>query len=115
MNLISRDGLWEIADINCTSGEEAPDQGEFTFDREGFLLKQSVPPPLDPQFWYLVFEQEGTPGHTAPLLLGDESTCVNDDREGSCSDDMLGEALRAHVQGNLTEAGVDVARIEILK
>lgn len=114
--LARHDGLWEITDITCTQGEQAPDQGEFSFDTEGKLLRTSLPPPFNPQYWYLVFEEAGVPGYTAPLLLSDTSTCVSEAGvESVCTDALFSETLRVHVQGTMTEAGVQVKRVEILK
>ncbi len=114
VSLVGHDGLWEITDIKCSNGEEAPDQGEFNFDREGQLLKASLKPPLDNNYWHLVFKENGTFGYTAPLLLGENSVCkLADGNEETCRDDMFIETQTVHVQGNMSEAGVDVKRIEI--
>lgn len=102
---------WYIDDIVCAAGEFAPDR-EFTFDQEGYLLK-SVPPPLDPQYWHVVFELDGVPGHTAPLFFDGESTCVSPDGVGSaCDTNTFSEPTRARVFGQMTELGVEVDRIE---
>ncbi len=107
------EGFWLIKDISCGSGEQAPDVGEFSFDREGFLMKDSLPAPLDSQYWHLVFEQNGVMGHTAPLFLSGESNCIlKDGEEKVCTDEVLFETMRVTVKGSLTEAGVDVKRIE---
>ena len=112
VTLSAHDGLWEITDITCSSGESAPIQGEFSFDREGYLLT-NIPAPLDPNSWYLVFEESGTPGHTVALILNNTSTCIaTDATESVCSTDKFTQAMKAHVQGGMTEAGVDVKRIE---
>jgi len=113
VTLTGHDGLWEITNIECSNGEEAPEQGEFSFDREGQLLKSSLKPPLDNQYWHLVFQQNGTFGYTAPLFLSDQSVCkLSNDTEETCRDDMFTETQTVHVQGNMTEAGVEVKRIE---
>ena len=112
--LNAHDGLWEITDIVCNNGEQDPNQGEFSFDREGQLLKASLQPPLDNQYWHLVFEQDGTFGYTAPLFLNDSSICVlNNGSEEACRDDIFSETQKVHVLGNMTEAGVEVKKIEI--
>jgi len=114
VTLTGHDGLWEIIDITCSNGEEAPDQGEFSFNKEGQLLKASLKPPLDNQYWHLVFEQDGTFGYTAPLFLSETSVCkLSDGDEETCRDNMFSETQKVFVQGNMTEAGVDVKRIEI--
>ena len=114
VTLVGHDGLWEISDITCSNAEEAPDQGEFSFDREGQLLKASLKPPLDNNYWHLVFEENGTFGYTAPLFLNESSTCkLADGNEEACRDDMFVETQKVHVQGDMTEAGVEVKQIEI--
>lgn len=109
----SNDG-WFIDDILCYPGEfEAP--REFSFDNEGYLLK-SVPPPLDPQYWHIVFEQNGELGHTAPLFFEAKSTCIATDKsEASCNPDQFTEARKVHVYGQMTESGVAVTRLEFLE
>jgi len=105
--------LWMITKITCGSGEQDPNQGEFSFDKEGLLLK-NVPPPLDSQYWHIVFEQDGVFGHTAPLLLGNESVCVSSEGvEELCSDSMFTDTQKVHVQGQMSEAGIEVKKIEI--
>lgn len=112
ITLESNGELWRIADIECAQGETAPDTGEFSFDQTGYLLKDSVQPPLDPQYWHLVFEQNGTSGYTAPLFLDATSVCHVGDSDEPCAEAPLNEALHVHVQGTMTESGVEVARIE---
>lgn len=116
VSLKAEAGMWTISDIACSSGEQAPELGEFTFENEGFLLKQSVTPPLDSKYWHLVFAQDNVMGHTAPLLLNENSMCLTtNSSEEVCSDALLMEAMNVSVKGNLTEAGVDVKRIELVK
>lgn len=106
-------GEWLITRINCANGEQGPDR-EFTFAREGSLLK-SVPPPLNPEYWHLVFEEDSVNGHTAPLFFDENSTCVmTDGSETQCDPDTFTDATRAFVQGNMTEAGVNVVRVTFL-
>lgn len=111
VTLASHNGLWEITDITCGSAESDPNQSEFTFDKEGQLLK-NVPAPLNSQYWHLVFEEGGVFGHTAPLFLDGGSMCNKDGVESVCSESMLQEIAHVHVQGSMTEAGVQVKRIE---
>lgn len=107
-------GGWYINAIKCSPGEFGP-QREFSFDQEGYLLK-SVPATLDPKYWYIVFEQDGEKGHYAPLLLNASSTCR--DFAGTtapCNAANFMEATKVHVQGQMTELGVQVTRIELVK
>ena len=105
-------GSWQIDDISCDAGEEGPELGEFTFDKEGFLLKESVQPPLDPNKWYVVYEREGVLGYTAVLNTNESSECVDlDGNSITCGDGGFAEAMRVHVQGDMQEAGVDVIRV----
>jgi hypothetical protein len=114
VTLLAKDGLWQITDILCSDGEQDPNQGEFSFDKEGQLLKDSLKPPLDNQYWHLVFEESGTFGYTAPLFLSENSVCkLSDGSEETCRGDMFSETQKVYVQGDMTEAGVDVKRIEI--
>jgi len=105
---------WFIEDIECFAGEFAPER-EFTFEKEGFLLK-SVPPPYNPENWHLIFEDNGELGHVVPLFLTASSSCTTTDGSVmTCSFDQFGEAKKARVFGNMTEMGVDIARLEFLE
>lgn len=115
VSLTFHDGLWEILDISCSAGEQAPEQGEFSFEQEGFLLKQSIKPPLDNKYWHLVFEQDGVLGHTVPLFIDNAVCLTKGDSDESCNDGALGEVMKVVVKGSMTEAGVDVKRIELMK
>lgn len=105
-------GGWYIDDIECSSGERAPER-EFSFEKEGHLLKDNVPAPLDPQYWHLVFEQNGQAGHTVPLFFDAESVCENaDGDESTCNTDEFAETTKVIVKGEMTESGVEVKRME---
>ena len=105
---------WYIHDISCSAGEFGPVR-EFSFDMEGYLLK-SVVAPLDPRNWHLVFTENGQPGHAAPLFFGAESMCSTFNTAPSvCDPSQLREALKAHVQGEMTETGVKVKLLQLIK
>jgi hypothetical protein len=116
VSLTYQNELWVIKDITCSAGDVAPEQGEFTFDREGFLLQKSAQPPLNPADWHLVFEQDGVLGYFVPIFLSESSVCISEaGDEETCQENMLGEALKVKVQGSMTEAGVDVKRLQFIK
>lgn len=113
VTLLVSDGQWKIDNIECLSGESAPER-EFSFDREGFLLK-SVPEPYDPDYWHLVFEQDGQMGHLVPLYFDASSTCTAlDATESVCSPESFTEATPVEVRGDMTEAGLEVKQLQIL-
>lgn len=101
------EGAWQISSIGCFSGESAPER-EFTFEQSGQLLK-SVPAPLDSTRWHIVFTENG--GGFVPLAFDENSVCQAGDSEAVCNPDNFTEATRVTIQGNMTEAGVDVVRI----
>lgn len=104
---------WYIDDIVCSPGEVTPER-EFSFDMEGYLLK-SVPPPLDPQYWYIVFEENGEQGHYAPLFIDTESMCVSvEGNEAVCSVDTFRDATKVHIYGQMNEIGIEVKRLEFV-
>lgn len=114
VDLIQEGEGWYINDITCSPGEFGPER-EFSFDTEGFLLK-SVVAPLNPAYWHLVFEQRGVAGYAAPLFFGPDSTCISTDKkETVCNPSTFVEPSRAHVKGQMTELGVEVKRVELLK
>ena len=93
--------------------EEAP-QREFSFERTGNLLKSDVAP-LDPDLWYIVFEENGEKGHVAPLYFDDTSMCkAADGSEVVCNPDQFTNAADAVVKGEMSEAGVQVKLVELL-
>lgn len=105
------DTSWQITDISCSTGEVAPEQA-YDFEQAGFLLK-SVPPPLDPDRWHLVFEQAGVMGHTVPLFFTPESICIlTDGSESTCDPDAFTDATPVTVQADMTEAGATVHRLQ---
>lgn len=113
VTLVAQNGLWQITEINCDSGETGP-QGEFSFDKTGFLLKQ-VPAPLDSNYWHLVFQEAGVLGHAVPLYIEETTVCAQKDgNEVACDDNFLKETMPARVKGELTETGVQVVRIELV-
>lgn len=114
VTLEAHDGAWQITAINCVSGESAPER-EFTFEQEGFLLKDSLPETMDRQYWHLVYEQQGQSGYTLPLFFDAESVCI--DLEGGevvCEPNNLQEASHVFVQGQMLEAGLEVKRLHAL-
>ncbi len=115
VTLEKHNDLWEIARIDCGNLEQAPDTGEFNFNQEGRLLRDSLPDSFSRDSWYIVYSQNDIPGHTVPLLLDDKSMCTT--QEGnviSCADFAFYEAVHVYVQGQMTEAGVDVHQVKIL-
>lgn len=114
VTLLPLEGGWYIDSIRCSPGEFGVER-EFSFEQEGFLLKQ-VPPPLDPNNWYLVFEENGQPGHFAPLFFSAQSQCkALDGSTAVCTPDTFRETTKVKVQGEMTELGVQVKNLEILK
>ncbi|MEX0930569.1 MAG: DUF3828 domain-containing protein [Candidatus Paceibacterota bacterium] len=105
---------WYIDDIECSSGEVAPDR-EFSFEMEGYLLK-SVPEPLDSRYWHLVFDQNNEQGHTVPLFFDAESVCQDAGGEtATCNPNEFTEPVRAIVKGEMSETGVEVKRVEFVE
>lgn len=110
----AKNGLWQITDITCGNGEMGP-QGEFSFDKTGFLLKQ-VPAPLDSKYWHLVFEEAGVLGHAVPLYISETTVCTQKDgATAACDDNFLKETMPARIMGEMSESGVTVARIELVE
>jgi hypothetical protein len=113
ITLTQLNGGWYINDIKCSLGEFGP-QREFSFDTEGYLIK-SVKPPLDPKHWYLVFVEDGVPGHTAPLIFGTASMCTDvGGTKAVCNPTKFIEPSKAHVQGQMTETGVKVQNLQLM-
>lgn len=104
---------WYINDILCTLGEFAPPQ-EFSFEKEGYMLK-SVVAPLNPDYWHLIFEENNQKGHSAPLFFNAESMCKDLSGNTSvCNLDEFVEPFKVLLRGEMTEAGVEVKQLEMI-
>lgn len=102
---------WQIVKVECTQGEVAP-FSEFSFEKRGFLLK-SVQPPLNPEFWHLVYEENGQLGYTVPLIFDGESLCTSlAGEESVCNPEQFIEASKVFVQSDMTESGAQVKRMK---
>jgi hypothetical protein len=113
VTLIAVDGKWVVSDITCSRGELAPEV-EFTFEREGNLLKQSLQPPLNNEQWHLIYTRDGVAGNAIPVLFDTNSTCImTDGNEQVCVPDQLTEATAVLLQGAMQEAGVLVERMQL--
>lgn len=103
---------WRISNIECKEGESEPER-EFSFERDGYLLKTDMEP-LNPEYWYLVFEENDMKGHTAPLFFDDSSVCIDrGGEEGPCDPNNFPQAGAATVKGQMSELGVEVKRLYI--
>lgn len=106
---------WHINEIECSLGEIAPVR-EFSFEKEGFLLKGSVPKPYNSKNWHLVFEENGKPGNVVPLFFDSTSECTSlDGSKSPCKPDQFKEATKVFVRGQMSERGVSVKRQEFVK
>jgi len=106
---------WYIDDIQCSPGEFAPER-EFSFEKEGYLLKASIPPPYDSNKWHLVFEDNGDEGNVVPLFFDSESKCTSiEGDQAVCSPDQFTEATKVFVHGQMTESGVSVKQQEFVE
>jgi len=103
---------WYIDGISCSPGEFGPER-EFSFEREGHLLK-SVPAPYNPEYWHLVFTQNEQAGNVVPLFFDAESKCTTRGKnETTCDPSLFVEASEASVQGQMSETGVTVKRLNL--
>lgn len=112
--LLRHNNGWYLSNIECSFGDVAPER-EFSFDNEGFILK-GVPPQLNPEYWYIVFEEDGKPGHHVPLFFNGESMCESPSGEETvCNPDQFLPVSKAHVYGQMTDFGADVKRLVFME
>lgn len=113
VHLVIDRGEWRIDKIECSFGETDPNQGEYDFEHEGQLLK-GVPVLADQDAWYLIYGENGVVGYTAKLIFNENSMCTNQSgEEGVCSQDSFTQTAAAFVQGDGSEAGIVVIRLEL--
>jgi len=82
---------------------------------EGNLLK-SVPPPYDPNYWHLVYAQNGTLGYVVPLFFSAMSMCTDiRGNESVCDPSQFIEVQKVMLRGDMTELGVEVKQLEFIQ
>jgi hypothetical protein len=114
VTLMRHNDGWYIDDITCSPGEFAPVL-EFTFEKEGYLLK-NVPPPLDSQYWYIIFTENNEQGHSAPLFFNEKSVCQSiENVETVCDSTQFIEGTKIYMYGQMTERGVEVERLKYVQ
>lgn len=110
------DGEWKILEIDCDVSERGPEIGEYNFEKNGRLLKDSVKPPLDPNNWYLIYERDGVMGYTAQITMTDTTVCTKlDGTEITCGGEEFYETMNVDIKGNMSETGVEVVAITIIE
>lgn len=115
ITLIKYNDGWYINDIQCSAGEFGVER-EFSFESEGYLLKDSIPPPYNSKNWHLVFEENGQTGNVMPIFFDSESQCTSlDGSKSVCKPDQFKEAVKVFVHGQMTERGVSVKQQEFVK
>ena len=106
---------WVINNIQCTDGETGPVK-EFSFEKEGFLIKTSVPKPFNNKNWHLVFTENGKLGNVVPLIFDAKSQCTNlEGTKAVCKPDQFKEADKVLVRGGMTERGATIVQLQFVK
>ncbi|OGG62614.1 hypothetical protein A3C87_03970 [Candidatus Kaiserbacteria bacterium RIFCSPHIGHO2_02_FULL_49_34] len=111
VDLVGKEGQWQIQNIACAMGDVAPEMGEFSYEQEGTLVKDSIPAPYDNKFWHILFQADGQVGIT-PLIFNADSKCMLGDKVESCEAGYLFEGKEVKVYGQMTELGAEVGRVE---
>jgi hypothetical protein len=110
VKVVRTENTWQIINITCTTGDIPPVR-EFAFEQEGYLLK-NLPPPLNPDVWHLVFEQDGVMGHTVPLFFTTESVCITTGgTESVCDTATFTDAKKVFIQADMSESGAVIKRL----
>jgi hypothetical protein len=114
MTLVLDNNAWRITNIVCAN-ENARGSGEFAFEAEGRLVRESIPNPYDPNVWHLVVERPDGSIDAVPLAFTDTSICRSDDGElVTCDQSQFTEGDFARVQADVTETNAVVLRLEPL-
>ncbi len=105
---------WFIDSIICAPGEFALPR-EFSFEEEGYLLKD-LPTPFNPQDWHIVFTEDGEGGHVVPLFFSTTTVCRSlDQSEAPCIPVKFVNGTKIHVYSQMTERGAEVKRLEFIE
>ena len=76
---------------------DAMPRSMINFEESGHLVKDN--PGLKPGIWYLVYEAPGAPALTVELLFDQNSYCVYDGTQGTCSDVLLPSSALTEIKG----------------
>lgn len=102
---------WYIDDISCTQGE-VDMFSDGMFESKGVLIT-NLPSPYDPNIWHLGFTEDALRVKIVPLFFDSESMCVDENNtETICDSNTFIETTMVLLQGDMTEAGVEVTRVE---
>lgn len=103
---------WYMDSIDCSPGEFAPPK-EFSFERDGVMVKSSVTEPYNNQFWHLVYEENDQIGLLVPLFFNQDSKCMpKRGDEFVCDPNQFEENSKVTIRAQLTESGAEVKRVE---
>lgn len=104
IHLVIEDGMWKVDRISIP---EQVDQ----FEVVGNLIRNN--PGMDPDVWYLVYEEPGAPSRTVALQFTQASICANGVENDTCDPDSFQQGQRAYVAGErAAEDIVNVIRLE---
>jgi len=107
-----KDG-WYISDIACSAGEFGAER-EFSFEKDGYLLKSPELATEGNEGIYFIFAENGVFGSASPLFFSPESTCL-DGEESVCNTGSFGEKAKAIVRGEMSESGINVKQVEFIE
>ncbi len=110
VSLNKLNGGWYINDIECSAGEFGPPR-EFTFEREGVLIKDSTLE-FNSEYWHILFV-ENNEVSLVPLFFNGESICILSDKEEEiCKPEKFEEEKTVTVYGDMSETGATVKKLE---
>lgn len=102
VHLVVENGEWKVDRISTTAER-------MLFDQTGNLIRNN--PGLEPDVWYLSYEQVGQPGLTVMLQFEPSSVCAEGDVNSTCDPDALEQGQRVHILGEW----VDVEAVRVIR
>mgnify|MGYP006195663719 FL=1 len=97
--------MWKVDRVST------PDEAE-EFEREGNLTRNN--PGMEPDIWYLIYEEPGQPALNTQLVFDATSICADGDENTTCDPETLETGMRVYILGEQEDdQSVRVIRLEL--
>ncbi|MFA5013188.1 MAG: hypothetical protein WC520_01350 [Candidatus Paceibacterota bacterium] len=104
-------GFWQKLS-EPIQNQEQEQQEEINFKQTGNIVKDN--PGLEPNQWYLVYEQPGAPALNVKLSFDNNIVCLSNEAATPCSQ-VLAQGARVEIQGVKEDNTVLVKIITVIQ